>query len=49
MTIVGIEPLLLLKKKIGNARPEKGDSHALSPKTPAPHYLPIEENKIKGK
>ena len=41
--------LLLLLKKIGNARPGEGDCHPISPKTPAPHYRPIEEKKRKGK
>ena len=41
--------LLLLLKKIGNARPREGDCHPISPKTPAPHYQPIEEKKRKGK
>ena len=41
--------LLLLLKKIGNARPGEGDCHPISPKTPAPHYQPIEEKKRKGK
>ena len=37
--------LLLLLKKIGNARPWEGDWHPISPKTPAPHYQPIEEKR----
>ena len=41
--------LLLLLKKIGNARPGEGDCHPISPKTPAPPYQPIEEKKRKGK
>ena len=41
--------LLLLLKKIGNARPGEGDCHPISPKTPAPHYQPMEEKKRKGK
>ena len=41
--------LLLLLKKIGNARPGEADWHPISPKTPAPHYQPIEEKKRKGK
>ena len=41
--------LLLLLKKIGNARPGEGDCHPISPKTPDPHYQPIEEKKRKGK
>ena len=41
--------LLLLLKKIGNARPGEGDCRPISPKTPAPHYQPIEEKKRKGK
>ena len=43
------EFLLLLLKKIGNARPGEGDCHPISPKTPAPHYQPVEEKKRKGK
>ena len=41
--------LSLLLKKIGNARPGEGDWHPISPKTPAPHYQPIEEKQRKGK
>ena len=52
--------LLLLLKKIGNARPGDGDGSvgdarpgdgdgSVGPKTPAPHYQPIEEKKRKGK
>ena len=41
--------LLLLLKKIGNARPGEGDWHPISQKTPAPHYQPIEEKEEKGK
>ena len=41
--------LILLLKKIDNARPGEGDWHPISPKTPAPHYQPIEEKKRKGK
>ena len=41
--------LLLLLKKIGNARPGEGDCLPISQKTPAPHYQPIEEKKRKGK
>ena len=41
--------LLLLLKEIGNARPGEGDLHPISPKTPAPHYQPIEEKKRRGK
>ena len=37
--------LLLLLKKIGNARPGEGDCHPISPKTPAPQYQPIEERR----
>ena len=48
-TITAQEILLLLLKKIGNARPGEGDCHPISPKTPAPHYQPIEEKKRKGK
>ena len=46
---VSMQLLLLLLKKIGNARPGEGDWHPISPKTPAPHYQPIEEKKRKGK
>ena len=41
--------LLLLFKKIVNERQGEGDWHPISPKTPAPHYQPIEEKKRKGK
>ena len=41
--------LLLLLKKIGSARPGEGDCHPISPKTPDPHYQPLEEKKRKGK
>ena len=41
--------LLLLLKKIGNARLGEGDCHPISPKTPAPHYQPIEGKEEKGK
>ena len=41
--------IIIVIKKIGNARPGKGDLHPISPKTPAPHYQPIEEKKRKGK
>ena len=41
--------LLLLFKKIGNARRGEGDCRPISPNTPAPHYQPIEEKKRKGK
>ena len=41
--------IIIIKKKIGNARPGEGDCHPISPKTPAPHYQPIEEKKRKGK
>ena len=41
--------LILLLKRIVNARPGEGDWHPISPKTPAPHYQPIEEKKRKGK
>ena len=33
--------LLLLLKKIGNARQGEGDWHRISLKTPAPHYQPL--------
>ena len=49
LIILGYELLLLLLKKIGNARLGEGDCHPISPKTPAPHYQPIEEKKRKGK
>ena len=41
--------IIIVKKKIGNTRPGEGDCHPISPKTPAPHYQPIEEKKRKGK
>ena len=41
--------IIIMIKKIGNARPGEGDCHPSSPKTPAPHYQPIEEKKRKGK
>ena len=41
--------IIIIIKKIGNARPGEGDCHPISPKTPAPHYQPIEEKKRKGK
>ena len=41
--------LLLLLKKIGNAKQGEGDWEPISPKTPAPHYQPIEEKKRKVK
>ena len=37
--------LLLLLERIGNARPEEGDRHPVSPKTPAPHYQPIKKKR----
>ena len=41
--------IIIIIKKIGNARPGEGDWHPISPKTSAPHYQPIEEKKRKGK
>ena len=41
--------VLLLLKKMGNARLGEGDWHPISPKTPAPRYQPIEEKKKNGK
>ena len=41
--------LLLLFKKVGNARLGVGDQHPISPKTTAPQYQPIELRKRKGK
>ena len=41
--------LLLLFKKIGISMPGEWDWHPMNPKTPAPHYQPIEEKKWKGK
>ena len=32
--------LLLLLKKIANAKPGEGEWHPFNPKTPAPHYQP---------
>ena len=49
MAVTGVVLLLLLLKKIGNARPGEGDWHPISPKTPNPHYQPIKERKRKGK
>ena len=39
--------LLLLLREIGNARLGVSDLHPISPKTPAPHYQPIEQRKKK--
>ena len=43
--------LLLLLKKVGNARLRKSGIHpiTISPKTPAPQYQPIDRKKRKGK
>ena len=34
--------------KVGNARLGEFDLHSICPKTPAPHYQPIERKKMKG-
>ena len=47
--VLTLQLLLILLKKIGNARLGEKDLHPISPKTPAPHYQPIEEKKTKGK
>ena len=41
--------LLLLLKKVSNARLGESDIHPISPKTPAPQYQPIDRKKRKGK
>ena len=41
--------LLLLLKTVGSARLRESDVHPISPKTPAPHYQPIDRKKRKGK
>ena len=41
--------IIIIIKKIGNAKPGEGDSHPISPKSPVPQYQPIEEKKRKGK
>ena len=41
--------IIIIIKKDCNARPGERDWHPISPKTPAPHYQPIEEKKRKGK
>ena len=34
--------LLIISKKVGNARPGESATHVISPKTPTPKYQPIE-------
>ena len=46
---IAIIIIIIIIKKIGNARQGEGDCHPISPKTQAPHYQPIEEKKRKGK
>ena len=41
--------LLLLLKNVSSARQGESDIHPISPKTPAPHYQPIDRKKRKGK
>ena len=41
--------LLLLLKKVSDARLRESDVHPISPKTPAPQYQPIDRKKRKGK
>ena len=41
--------LLLLLKKVGNARLRESDIHPISPKTPASQYKPIDRKERKGK
>ena len=48
-TIIMRGKLLLLLKEVGSARPRESDVHPISPKTPAPPYLPIDRKKRKGK
>ena len=45
----GRDVLLLLLKEVDSARLRESDIHHISPKTPAPHYQPIDRNKRKGK
>ena len=40
---------LLLFKKVGSARLRESDVHAISPKTPAPQYQPIDRKMRKVK
>ena len=41
--------LLLLLKRVSSARLGESDIHAISPKTPAPQYQPIDRKKRKRK
>ena len=41
--------LLLVVKQVGSARLRESGIHPISPKTPAPQYLPIYRKKRKGK
>ena len=41
--------LLLLLKKVGNARLRESDIHPISPKTPAAQHQSIDRKKRKGK
>ena len=41
--------IIIIIKKDRNARPGEGDWHPISPKTPEPHYQPIDEKKRMGK
>ena len=40
--------IIIIIKKIGNARSGEGDLHPISRKTPAAHYQTIEEKKRMG-
>ena len=40
---------LLLLKEVGSARLRESYIHTISPKTPVPHYQPIDRKKRKGK
>ena len=44
-----VQLLLLLLNKVGSARLGEGDTHPISPKTPAPQYQSIDRKKRKGK
>ena len=44
-----IKLLLLLLKKVSSVRLGESDKPAISPKTPAPQYQPIDRKKRKGK
>ena len=41
--------LLSLLKEVGSARLRESDMHLISPKTPAPHYQPIEGRREREK